>query len=100
MLYAGATSNPGGGGEGSENFRQDSSLSKQLQFIVELIACCAPQEFGPTGKEGKLMLPHPAGNDKGRNILQVKTTASKGHSSWQLPVIHQLAAVLVSGTAV
>lgn len=29
-------------------------------------------EFGPTGKEGKLMLPHPPSNDKGRNILQVR----------------------------
>lgn len=37
-----------------------------LLYLLEHV-----QEFGPTGKEGKLMLPHPDTNPDGFNILHV-----------------------------
>jgi hypothetical protein len=67
------------------------------------------QEFGPTGKEGKLMLPHPSSNDKGRNILQVRcmydfmkyTTAwlcQQWHWHWQQYVSGQMSTLPVGAS--
>lgn len=82
----------------------DLSTAVQLQLTSLLLACCSPQEFGPTGKEGKLMLPHPAGNNNGRNILQVGTSACQCHSSWncqcsskwQVPLLQQFVSASVT----
>jgi hypothetical protein len=34
------------------------------------------QEFGPTGKEGTLMVPHPSTNPDGFNVMHVSSSSS------------------------
>jgi hypothetical protein len=65
--------------------------------------CVCVQEFGPTGKEGKLMLPHPAGNDNGRNILQVRSAAAAAAAAIGVQAycgqVHPLTAAAAAATA-